>query len=249
MHDLLDQVTSFLIVHRPDLLDTLVVSFLELFKALLELDKFSSELLVFLGVQSVLVLGLGLLNSKLKLLLTKYIAISLEPSPESLSLSLEDCLTFAKHLIIEFKLLFIELVDSFHVFHALFENLHLCLQLDLLLSLLVSILAHDLFELLGIALFLLLTFGQVVVLNLLVLVKEIFNLFLIAAKNRSALTIKISFNRLKLLVIMLAHLTKLRLHAHDQGVDILRHLLNCLDIVTVFLINLSLKLPNQLCLV
>ena len=48
---------------------------------------------------------------------------------------------------------------------------------------------------------------------------------------------------------MLTHLSKLCLHACDQGIDILRHLLNCFDIVTVFLINLSLEFPDKFGLV
>ena len=50
VHDLLNKVTSLLIVHRPDLLDALVVSVLKSFKALLQFDKLVGEELVFLGI-------------------------------------------------------------------------------------------------------------------------------------------------------------------------------------------------------
>ena len=50
VHDLLDDVTSFLVVHRPDLLYTLLVGFFELLEAFLKLDELFSEELVALSV-------------------------------------------------------------------------------------------------------------------------------------------------------------------------------------------------------
>ena len=65
---------------------------------------------------------------------------------QALLLLVEDLLALEEHIIVEAKLLLVELVDSLHVFHALFEDLHFGLELDLLLSLLVRILAHDFFK-------------------------------------------------------------------------------------------------------
>jgi len=145
MHDFLNQITSFLVVHRPDLLDTLVISYFKFFKALLELDKFSSEKLIILGVFSIQVLCLRLCLLELDFFVSEFLAIGPELKHETLSLSFKDLLTLAEDLIIEFKLLMIELIDSFHVFHTFLKNLHLRLELDLLFILLISILAHDLF--------------------------------------------------------------------------------------------------------
>ena len=50
VHDLLDEVAGFLIVHGPNLLNPLVIGNFKLFKALLELDELISEQFVFLGV-------------------------------------------------------------------------------------------------------------------------------------------------------------------------------------------------------
>lgn len=50
VHDLLDDVTSFLVVHRPDLLNALLVGFFELLEAFLKLDELFSEELVALSV-------------------------------------------------------------------------------------------------------------------------------------------------------------------------------------------------------
>ena len=50
VHDLLDEIAGFLIVHGPNLLNPLVIGNFKLFKALLELDELISEQFVFLGV-------------------------------------------------------------------------------------------------------------------------------------------------------------------------------------------------------
>jgi len=62
VHDLLNEVTSLLIVHRPDLLDALIISVLKSFKALLQFDKLVGEELVFLGILLVLGPSLRLLG-------------------------------------------------------------------------------------------------------------------------------------------------------------------------------------------
>ena len=62
MHDLLDEVTSFLVVHRPNLLDAFVISFLESLESFLQLDELIGEQLVVFGVLGVQVFGISLLN-------------------------------------------------------------------------------------------------------------------------------------------------------------------------------------------
>ena len=48
---------------------------------------------------------------------------------------------------------------------------------------------------------------------------------------------------------MLAHVIELALHSLDQRVNILRHLLDRLDVVTVLLVDLSFELLDELLLV
>ena len=146
MHDLLDQVTCLLIIHRPDLLDLLVIGLLELFKAFLKLDVFIRKLLVLLGVVCVQVFGISHLGIKQFLFVSESIFVLVEFELQALLLLVEDLLALEEHIIVEAKLLLVELVDSLHVFHALFEDLHFGLELDLLLGLLVRILAHDFFK-------------------------------------------------------------------------------------------------------
>ena len=61
VHDLLDEITRLLIIHRPDFLNALVISFLELFEAFLQLDELVGEELVLLRVGRVEALSLRLL--------------------------------------------------------------------------------------------------------------------------------------------------------------------------------------------
>jgi len=75
VHNFLDKVASLLIVHRPDLLDALVISLLEPLEALLEFDELVSEKLVVLGVVSVFGLGFKLLNLEFLELFTKFLGI------------------------------------------------------------------------------------------------------------------------------------------------------------------------------
>ena len=59
MHNLLDQVSGFLVIHRPDLLDPVVVRFLKSLVLLLQVLEPCSELLVLVGQLNVLLLELG----------------------------------------------------------------------------------------------------------------------------------------------------------------------------------------------
>ena len=62
VHDLLDQVARLLIVHRPDLLDTLVIGLFESLESLLQLDELVGEQLVALREGHVQVPSISLLN-------------------------------------------------------------------------------------------------------------------------------------------------------------------------------------------
>ena len=114
---------------------------------------------------------------------------------------------------------------------------------------LVSVLTHNILKLLRIGILFSLSFSQVVVLDLFMLSEQVFDFLFISAKNSSSLAIKICLNRLQLLIVMISHLAKLPFHSHYQSVNILRHLLDRLDVVAVLLINLLLELPDELLLV
>ena len=246
VHNFLDEVAGLLIVHGPNLLNTLVISNFKLFEALLELDKFVREQFVVLGVSRIHGLGFKLLVLELLDCLAKYLGIFAQLGLEALLLLGEHLLALVEHIVVEVKLLLVELVDGFHVLHALFQDLHLSLELDLLLGLLVRILAHHILELLCILCFFLLSLIQVAGLDSLVLLEEVFNLLLVSVKNGTSLAVKLPLNLRQLLVVMLTHVIELTLHSLDQRIDVLRHLLDSLDVVAVLLVDLRLELFDEL---
>ena len=101
VHNLLNEVASFLIVHRPDFLNAPIICLFESLKALLELDKLVSEKLVFLGVKRVLILSFSLLNPKGLNLVAEYLAILVKFGFETLLLLVEHCLSLVKHIIVK----------------------------------------------------------------------------------------------------------------------------------------------------
>lgn len=113
---------------------------------------------------------------------------------ESLLLLVEDLLALEKHIVVESKLLLVELVDGLHVLHTLLQNLHFSLKFDLLFGLLVGVLAHDVLELLSILFFLLLALKQKVVLNTLVLLEEVLDLLLVAGEDLATLLVKFTLD-------------------------------------------------------
>ena len=107
LHDFLDKLTSLLVVHRPNLLDALVIGLFEPFKSLLKLDELVGEELVLLGVSLVLGLSLGLLSPKLDVLVTVALLVLIQLGLEALLLLEEDLLALVEHIVVEVKLLLI----------------------------------------------------------------------------------------------------------------------------------------------
>ena len=114
---------------------------------------------------------------------------------------------------------------------------------------LVGVLAHHILELLGILGLFLLPLVQVVGLNLLVLLEQLLDLRLVAIENGRALAIELSLYLVQLQVVVFSHLVELVLHPFDQRIDVLRHLLNRLDVVAVLLVDLTFELFDELLLV
>ena len=107
LHDFLDKLTSLLVVHRPNLLDALVIGLFEPFKSLLKLDELVGEELVLLGVCRVHGLRLGLLPRELNDFLTVALHVLIELRLEALLLLEEDLLALVEHIVVEVKLLLI----------------------------------------------------------------------------------------------------------------------------------------------
>ena len=249
MHDFFDEITSFLIVHGPNLFNTLVVGLLKSLETLLQLDILASENLVVFCVSSVFVLGFCKLHLKKPFLISQPLIIASELGLEAFFLLVENLLALKKHIVVETQFFLIELVHSFHILHTLFKNLHLSFQFDLLLSLLVGILTHNVLKITSIIGLELLALFQIECLNLFMVIKKLVNFSFISVEDCFAFCGELGLNTSELLCVVISHLLKLRLHALNQEIDVLRHLLNCLDIVTIFLVDLLLELFDQLLLV
>ena len=175
MHEFLNKVASLGIVHSPDLLNTLVISLLEPLETFLQLDELISEDLIFLGQLCVQILSFSDLHLESLKFVTIAHRVLIESSFKTFPLFGENCLTLAQHLVVENELLIVEPIDGLHILHTLLKDLHLGLKLDLLLGLLVRILAHHIFQLLGVESFFFLALLEEVGFDHLVLIEECFD--------------------------------------------------------------------------
>lgn len=190
-----------------------------------------------------------MLHSEKLILVCQALFVLIELVLQAFPLLVEHILALKEHIVVETKLLLVQLVHSFHVFHALFQDLHFSLKLDLLLSLLVGILSHHFFEVFCIVRLQLLSLGQVLCLDVFVLVEKGLYLVLVSLENSRALTIKVVFNCSKLCIVVLPHFLELRLHTNNKIVNVFGHLLDGFDVVTVFGGDLPVELLNELFLV
>lgn len=138
--NLTHDVLSLLLVHHPNVLKAVLVRLLEALKLHLELLVLLREVFKLIGV--------------LHIFLLEAFEFLCVVNDDSANHAFVTIATFLKHIFrllvderaltqnagVELKLLFIEAVDSLHVLHALFEDLHLLLELDLLFGLVVCIL-------------------------------------------------------------------------------------------------------------
>ena len=245
LHDLLNQVSGLLVVHGPDFLDSVVVRLFKSLVLLLEVLEPGCELLVLVGQLNVLLLeALGLDSELLGHLAEGDLGTALSVVEGLLHL-LVDTLSFEEDLVVEFKLLLVKSVDSFHVLHALLENLHLGLQLDLGLVLLVGVGAHDFFELLGVILLVLLALVEVLLLKDTVLGEEVLDFLGVTEEDVVSLVVELTFDEGELGGVVLTHLLVLEFHVLDEILDVVSHGLHGLDVVLVLVIETLLEFINQ----
>ena len=140
---------------------------------------------------------------------------SSSPVLQSFHHLLVNSFSFIQYFIVEFKLLLVKCVNGFHVFHTLLKDLHLSFELDFLFILLVSILAHDVFKLLGVLFLIVLALCQVGVLEFTMFLEKTFNFICVTSKNVSSFIFKFRFNCLQLCVVVLTHSLVLVLHILD----------------------------------
>jgi len=123
--------------------------------------------------------------------------------------------------------------------------LHLSLQLDLGLVLLVGVGAHDVLELFGVLFLVLLALVEVLLLKDTVLGEEVFNLLGVTFKNLASLVVEFAFDELELGGVVLTHLLVLEFHVLDELLDVVSHGLHGLDVVLVLVVETALEFINQ----
>ena len=139
--DLLAKCHGFILVHGPDLVEPVFIALFKSLKFLLEKQELFCKLFIIFGCISIL-LGVPLILSIKSLLdsCEDLLELSLLLL-EGLDLNIIDLLSFSKDSVVKLKLLLVESVDRFHVFHAFLENLHLFLKLYFLFGLIIGVLS------------------------------------------------------------------------------------------------------------
>jgi len=123
--------------------------------------------------------------------------------------------------------------------------LHLSLQLDLGLVLLVGVGAHDVLELFGVLFLVLLALVEVLLLKDTVLGEEVFDLLGVTLENLTSFVVEFAFDELELGGVVLTHLLVLEFHVLDELLDVVSHGLHGLDVVLVLVVETALEFINQ----
>ena len=211
----------------------------------MQLLELFCELAVRTGEVVIVDLELALVGLELALDFTDEFLISALSVFELRLGAVVDSLALFEDLLVEIEFLFVEAVDSLHVFHALLENLHFLLQLDLLVSLVVSVFRTNLLQFLGLVFFVVVALLLVVFFSLLVSVEQELNFVGIALEERFALVPELLLNAVQLGGVRVAHEHELHLHFLDEVVDVAGHVLHLVDVVFVLLVQGLHKFVGQ----
>lgn len=244
VHDLLDEILRLRLIHVPYLLDAHFIGLHEVLKLSLEIGELLSKLFVLNSEIAVSLLSLLLFGEKLLL----YLALNFFELALLFSLRLNGCLIdldlLLEDAVVESKLLLVELVDSLHVLHAFLQDLHLLLQLDLLLRLIVSVQVSDFFQLLGVGLFSLGAMLGVFFFDLFLLLEELLDLRFILVQDLCALVLECLLNADQVLLVSRAEGFVLLLHLVDKLVDVVVHAAHSLYVLLILALELLHKLVD-----
>ena len=150
LNDLVDESAHFMLVHGPDLVETVLIALLKTLELVLELLELLGELLVVVSELDVLPLEVLGLAVELLLDCAEDVLVATLLGLERVDGRVVDLFALLQYLVVELELLLVETVHGLHVLHALFEDLHFLLELDLLLSLIVGVLAPQVLQLLSV---------------------------------------------------------------------------------------------------
>ena len=150
--------------------------------------------------------------------------------------------------MVELELLLVKSVDGLHVLHALLEDLHLLLELDLLLGLVIGVLRPQVLQLLRVVLLIQSTLVLEMLLKFAVLLEQPANLVLVVLEDLAALFVEGLLDVVELVAVVGTHLVELELHRGDQKVNVVVLVLQRVHILIVLGLQLLHELPNQLLL-
>jgi len=141
--DFLAKSADLILIHRPDLVESIFITLLKSFILLLEEQEILRELFVVFCHNLVVLSEALMLRLEFSSDGSQHFFVFSLPLFKVVQGLLIDLFSFLKDSVVELKFLLIQSVNSFHVFHALLKNLHLFLKLDFLLSLVVGVLSFE----------------------------------------------------------------------------------------------------------
>ena len=246
--DLITQSTDLILIHRPNLIESILVTLFEPLIFLLEKQEVSGKLLIILCHRLVVFCISLCLGSESNSNVSENIFVLSFSLLETLDSGLVHLFSFSEDSVVEIKLLLIQAVNSFHVLHALLKNLHFFLKLDLLFSLIIGILSPKLLELRCVLVVILGSSAHAVFLKLLVLQKEGLDLILVSLNDLITLSLELLLDLLELLVIIGSHVEELLAHGFDKVVNIVILLFERLHVLIILLLELVNEGRNKLVL-
>jgi len=248
LDDLVNECTHLVLIHRPDLVEAILVTLFEAFEFILEFLELLGEFLVVVGELDVLALKILGLSFELLLDCAEYILVAALLGLERCDGVAVDLFPLLEDLVVELELLLVETVHSLHVFHALFEDLHLLLKLDLLLSLVIGVLRPQVLQLLRVVLLVLSPLVLEVFFKFSMLLEQSADLVLVVLEYLAALVVERLLDVVELVAVVRAHLIELELHRRDQQVDVVVLLLERIHVLVVLGLELLHEPADQLLL-
>lgn len=245
LYNLVDESTDFMFIHGPDFVKTIFIALFKALEFILKFLELFSELLIVIGQLDVISLEILRLSLKLFFNRSQYVLIASIFSFQRCNCVAVDLFSLLQYLVIKLQLFLIQAIDRLHILHALFEYLHFLLELNLLLGLIVSILASEVFELLGVVFLILRPLMLKVFLELPVLLEQPAYLVLVILEYLTPLIIEGLLNVVELVAVVGAHLVELKLHRCDQEVDVVVLVLQRVHILVVLGLQLLHKLANE----
>jgi len=246
--DLLAKSAYLILIHRPDLVESIFVTLLKSFILLLEEQEILRELFVVFCHNLVVLSEALVLRFEFSSDGSQHLLIFSLPLFKVVKGLLIDLFSFLKDSIVELKFLLIQSVNRFHVFHALLKNLHFFLKLDFLLGLIVGVLSFKFLKLISIFLIVLRSSVHAFFFEPLVLSKELPDLLFVFLNDVISFSQEGLLDLIKLLMVIDSHIQELLAHSFDQVIDVIILLFQSFDVFFIFLLQLVNETADKITL-